>query len=70
LLATLQAIPALTGATFVRVPVVRASSAAPATAVPPQILPVAGASLPMLPLWLVGAGAALAVAGYLILRKA
>jgi len=70
LLATLQAIPALTGATFVRVPVVRASSAAPAAAVPPQVLPVAGASLPMLPLILVGIGAALACAGWLMRWKA
>ena len=70
LLATLQAIPALTGATFVRVPVVRASSAAPAAAVPPQTLPVAGATLPMLPLMLVEIGAALVSAGWLMRRKA
>jgi hypothetical protein len=69
LLATLQAIPALTGATFVRVPVVRASSAAPAAAAPPQTLPVAGASLPMLPLMLVGIGAALVSAGWLMRKS-
>jgi hypothetical protein len=69
LLATLQAIPALTGATFVRVPIVRASSAASAAAAPPQTLPVAGATLPMLPLVLVGVGAALASAGWLMRKS-
>jgi hypothetical protein len=70
LLATLQAIPALKGATFVRVPVVRASRATSAVTTPPQTLPVAGASLPTLPLMLVGIGAALACAGWLMRRKA
>ncbi len=70
LLATMQAIPALKGATFVRVPVVRVSGATPTAAVPPQTLPVAGAPFSMLPLTLVGIGAALASAGWLMRRKA
>jgi hypothetical protein len=71
LLATLQAIPALKGATFVHVPVVHTSSATPAATAPaPQTLPVAGATLPMTPLLVVGMGAILVLAGYLIRRKA
>jgi hypothetical protein len=71
LLATLQAVPALKGVTFVHVLVVRASSANPATTAPaPQTLPVAGAALPMTPLLVVGIGAIAALAGYLIWRKA
>jgi hypothetical protein len=71
LLATLQAIPALKGVTFVHVPVVHASSATPAAAAPaPQTLPVAGVTLPLTPLLVVGIGAALAFAGYLMWRKA
>ena len=57
LLATLQAVPALKGTTFVQVPVVHASGAAFAvTAPPPQTLPVAGGALPTLLLVLAGAG--------------
>jgi squalene cyclase len=70
LLATLQAIPALKGATFVRVPVVSASGAASSVAAPPQTLPVAGAPFSMLPLMWVGIGAALVSAGWLMRRKA
>ena len=70
LLATMQAIPALKGATFVRVTVVSVSGATPTAAAPPQTLPVAGASLPMLLLVLVGIGAALVSAGWLMRRKA
>ena len=56
LLATLQAVPALKGATFVRVPVARASGAALAVNAPlPQTLPVAGGTRPMAGLILMGA---------------
>jgi hypothetical protein len=69
-LATMQAIPALKGVTFVHLPVVRASSAAAATVAPPQVLPVSGATLaPMLPLILAGLGAMLALAGLFARRK-
>ncbi len=69
LLATMQAIPALKGATFVRMPVVSASGPVPAAAAPPQTLPVAGAPSSMLPLMLIGIGAALVAAGWLMRRK-
>jgi len=47
LLATMQAVPALKGATFVRVPVLRAgNTAATPVSAPPQTLPVAGGRLP------------------------
>ncbi len=70
-LATAQAIPALKGVTFARLPVVRASSAAPSTDLaPPQTLPVAGGVLsPALSLILIGIGIALAFAGWLARRK-
>jgi hypothetical protein len=70
LLATAQAIPALKGVTFVHLPVVRASGAASTALTPPQILPVSGATLPPLPLILIGVGAALASASWLARRKA
>jgi hypothetical protein len=69
LLATAQAIPALKGMTFARLPVVRVSGSASAGLTPPQTLPVAGAPLLALPLILIGVGAALASAGWLARRK-
>jgi hypothetical protein len=70
LLATMQAVPALKSATFVRVPVVRASGAASAvTAPPPQTLPVAGGALPMLPLAYTAMGVLMAFTGLLVRRK-
>lgn len=68
LLATVQAIPALKGATFVRVPVTPASSAASA-APAPRVLPVAGDALSMLPLILASIGLAMASAGWLARRQ-
>jgi hypothetical protein len=65
-LATIQAIPALKGATYARVPVVRAGSA---VAAPPQTLPVSGGELVAWPVWLVIVGVVLVGAGWLIRRK-
>ena len=81
LLATVQAIPALKGATFVHLPVTRTSAiSSTAAALPPQTLPVAGRPvegrpvkgrlLPALPLMVVGLGVVLASAGWLVRRKA
>jgi hypothetical protein len=71
LLATLQAVPALKGATWVRVPLVPASSAASTvTAPPPQTLPVAGGVLSMLTPVLAGIGVTLVLAGWWVRRKA
>jgi hypothetical protein len=67
LLATIQAIPALKGVTYVHLPVVRASNAAPAalaaTVPPPQTLPVAGGALPMSAVELVAVGVLLVSVG-------
>ncbi len=71
LLATLQAVPALKGATWVRVPLVPASGAPSVVAAPlPQTLPVAGGMLSMLTPVLVGIGVTLALAGWWVRRKA
>jgi len=64
-LATIQAIPALKRATFVRVPVARATVAAP-----PQTLPIAGGELAAWPVWLVIIGIVLVGAGLLTRRRA
>lgn len=69
LLATLQAVPALKGTTFVRVPVVHSGGAAFAVTAPPQTLPVAGGALPTLSLVLAGAGIVLVSLGWRVLRK-
>jgi hypothetical protein len=69
LLATLQAVPALKRATFVRVPLVHASGAAIAVTAPPQTLPIAGGVIPTLPPVLAGAGMLLVSLGWLVLRK-
>jgi hypothetical protein len=70
LLATVQAIPALKGTTFVRVPVTPASAAATvAAAPPPQTLPVAGGAWSLLPFGLMAAGALLASMGWFAKRK-
>jgi len=70
LLATIQAIPALKSATFVRVPVTRASTAASAAAAPPpQTLPVAGEALPLFASAFVIMGVLFACGGLLIRRK-
>ena len=71
LLATLQAVPALKGTTWVHVPRVPASGAAFAvTAPPPQTLPVAGDVLSTLTPMLVGIGVSLVLAGGWVRRKA
>ena len=64
-LATIQAIPALKRATFVRVPVARATVAAP-----PQTLPIAGGELVAWPVWLVIISIVLVGAGLLTRRRA
>jgi hypothetical protein len=64
-LATIQAIPALKGATLVSVPVVRATVAAP-----PQTLPIAGGELVAWPVWLVIIGIVLVGAGLLTRHRA
>jgi hypothetical protein len=68
LLATAQAVPALKGVTFVHLPVMRASGAGSAGLAPPQILPVSGVPLPPLLLILIGVGAVLTSAGWLMRR--
>ena len=70
LLATAQAIPALKRVTFVRLPVVRSSSATAAGFALPRTLPVAGGVLsPALALILIGIGLALAIAGWFARRR-
>ena len=70
LLATMQAVPALKGATLVHVPVMRASGAALAASTPPpQTLPVAGGALSRLPLALIVAGVLMVSAGWFVRRK-
>jgi len=66
LMATVQAIPALKGVTFARLPVVKVSSAATRL---PQLLPVAGGQLWTLPMGLILVGVALASAGLLARRQ-
>jgi hypothetical protein len=69
LLATMQAIPALKGATFVRVPVTLASGAAFVVTAPPQTLPVAGGAFLVWRLALVAMGILMASAGLLVRRR-
>jgi len=68
LLATIQAIPALKGVTFVHLPVAPASGAASTANIPPQTLPVAGGRPPISAVGLVGIGVLLVSAG-LFLRQ-
>ena len=68
-LATIQAIPALKGATYARVPVMRSGSAESVVTTPPQTLPIAGGELVAWPVWLVIVGVVLVGVGWLVRRR-